>query len=175
MHSNSSKGGKLWHNQSRQSLANGPDAAVYVLVFLFLSETFCLQSMRLLELNVRLYVTALFSLIGQVFLISDIFSLWRIAAHPEVEALRTIHVPIAICFPLVTDFAFLALSLMNIILHALAQLVVEGHITTSIFGHPSQWPAPGDDFGIAIVRYGAACLEATKVRIRTAPAYFSPC
>lgn len=59
---------------------------------------------------------------------------------------------------------FVTCSVVTITLRASVQLLTEGRLSKDIFGHSSALPHRDDDFILAIIKYGAATLEATAMK-----------
>ena len=59
---------------------------------------------------------------------------------------------------------FVLCSTMTVALRALAQLITEGKINSTIFGHSSALPHRDDDFILALLKYGTAALETTAMK-----------
>lgn len=135
-----------------------PTPLVYLLIALTLAEVFALQFIDTFKLRIRLIVTACFSIGGQSALLYLLFKatnsdLDPLALNALLPALRHL--------TRLSELFFFTVSLITIAIHALAQLVVDHRITADIFGRSSRLPGWNDDFSLAVILYGAACLETT--------------
>ena len=59
---------------------------------------------------------------------------------------------------------FVLCSTMTVALRALAQLITEGKVNSTIFGHSSALPHRDDDFILALLKFGTAALETTAMK-----------
>lgn len=107
-----------------------------------LLEVLSLQCMETFELNCRLVLTGIFSILSQGVLLTlmfgaDLFEYDPLAVSALLPALRHL--------TRLSEMLFLSISVLTIALHALAQLIVEGKVTKEIFGHDARWPAWSDE------------------------------
>ncbi|OCH92079.1 hypothetical protein OBBRIDRAFT_791595 [Obba rivulosa] len=72
--------------------------------------------------------------------------------------------PLSNVFPCIVESFLLGTILLTILLNLMTQLVLEGTISRPLFGHTrTLMPKWDEDFGVALIRLGAASLEATSV------------
>jgi len=72
--------------------------------------------------------------------------------------------PLSNVFPCIVESFLLGGILLTILLNLMTQLVLEGEITRPLFGHTrTLMPKWDEDFGVVLIRLGAASLEATSV------------
>lgn len=135
-----------------------PTPVVYLLIGLTLSEVWTLQMIDTFQLQARLAVTAFFSIFGQSTMVYLLYS----TTHSNLDpvALNAI-LPALRHLTRLSELVFFGISLVTIAVHAAAQLAVEHRITSDIFGRAARLPTRNDDFSLAVIVYGAACLETT--------------
>ncbi|EMD38242.1 hypothetical protein CERSUDRAFT_113400 [Gelatoporia subvermispora B] len=72
--------------------------------------------------------------------------------------------PLSNVFPCVVESLLLGTIMLTILLNLITQLVLEGTISRPLFGHTQTLlPKWDEDFGVALIRLGAASFEATSV------------
>lgn len=114
----------------------------------------------------RLPISALFSAISQVFVYRSVRSLWLgewLDVQDDVEGVR-IAWEGTVWLNRAPEVFFEFMVALTWALRALVVVLRREQFTLeAILGHPSHWPHMRDDYAVAVIRYGTACLETTQL------------
>ncbi|ORY77657.1 hypothetical protein BCR35DRAFT_305441 [Leucosporidium creatinivorum] len=109
----------------------------------------------------RLPITAFYSAIGQVFVVRGLMRMWS-GSFDDVGA--SIAWEGTVWLNRAPEMVFELLGVLTIALRWLAAVLRREEVSQdTILGHPSHLPRMHDDFAIAAIRYGTACLESTRL------------
>lgn len=128
-----------------------PNAHVYLI---FISRIVELLGLQLLQCFARPPISrlAFTSLLGISMSIHYVYTTWNTYEYPTIHATSRI-----------LEVLTVSIILLSVFLHALTMLIVDGRIQLRhrLFAR-TQLPRSTDDFSLAVLKLGTACLQATR-------------